>query len=228
MYCLWSKGTFWTISNYGIYWIEVTCISIGSNLLIIFFRSSIAFLSFLPCISLVLIQEENSPTSGVSASFFSISYSSHFRFLKLSNSVHKHSWDYILKYLPFLHLTCFSLEFFSELEPGLEGPEGFAIFEPFTGKVTKYSIMSTSLGMEPWQGPWKWGTLNLHLYQLHSKCVYVCICVCMISPDHIFSCPWIPFPCPSSLTHSLSRYLIECVPGAYSELFAEVSSLLNL
>ena len=69
--------------------------------------------------------------------------------------------------------------------------------------MTKYSIMNASLVREPWKGPMKWGPLSLHLYQFHSKCATVWC----ISWPHLF-CPWIPFPCSSSLIQSLPRNLI--------------------
>lgn len=92
-------------------------------------------------------------------------------------------------------------------------------------KILNYECKFSYLALE---GAYEVRTLSLHFYQIHSKCATVW---CIPWP-HLFFCPWIPFPCPSSLIHSLPRYLIECLLWAehctrcwvYSDIFAEVPS----
>ena len=116
---LWSKGTIWTISNNGIYWIKHT------NYILQIPYSFPIFIT-LYCISPDL-RGELSHYQGVSASFFSVSYGLHFRFLELSKSVHK---DFLRLYSEMPTFSSFDMFFpwiYTESGPGLEGPKCFGI-----------------------------------------------------------------------------------------------------
>ena len=94
--------------------------------------------------------------------------------------MHEDSWDYILK-MPIIYTfyTLFSLEFHTQLEPGLEGPEIFAILWTLLRKclkVLKFFYCSLNLSDVLFVFNWSiysWNTMSISAVQLSDSVTYI-------------------------------------------------------